>query len=974
MFKRDRRFKGRIASALCALVFGAVSVQLTGITVGAEDTSSVYAELYVSPDGDDSASGTIDEPLKTLEGARDAVRKIKDGMTGDILVNFREGVYRMTEAVDFDVRDSAPDGMRIIYKAYENETPVFSGAKQVTGWEKYNDKLWCAPLDRDIKLRSLYVNDRRANMGSVTAEAKGGYGEYRISAGQADWAWVSGTKSDGVKYNAGDIPKIETNKDDLEIVNGTTWNENVVCTRDVRYENGSVVLLLQQPYGAIAQTPGWNCAFNCGGRHTIYNAFSFVDSAGEFYFDKTKHMLYYYPLDGEDMTTADVEAPFASKLMNISGNSTSERVKNLTFSGITFAHTDYQLTEIDGSHGKTTCQASQTFTAFGDSNWHIYKYETVDTLPGMINVINADSINFTGNVIKHTGADGLSMPNDVVNSTVSGNYITDITSSGITIGHPQHVYIGDGDGSNREKYPRGIEGICKNDTVCDNLLYDISVVHGFGGCAAVTAYFVDSVKIIRNQVQKTAYNGIHLGWGWNMFLDSETCRDNMICYNRVIDSVNRLHDSGAIYTIGQMPGTVINENYVQGIPAGGFGAPTYGLHNDDGTAWIEEYDNVLDIDKNVTYTINCEDYGIKHHLNIKRTYATVNKMGKNPPDCDIDAPIVVADAVWPQRQYEICVASGLQDEFKSIMPEGMMTDADYVLPASCAATGKTVIPIRRAGNGKTVWIAPDNTTVFKTGSTVTRASGTSAEIKAPSASGEYRVFVIDRNGKLLSKSKYLLRIKGEGSAAVSGSGVYAANFDVQSGVEIENLQEGGQDVGYIENGDYIGFKNIDFGEGADSIEFTYATPYGGSAIEVRLDAPDGKLVGTCDIGSTGGWHDWHTVQTALSGAEGRHDMYLVFKGGGGYLLNLMSYKLSLPAGTSEEEQDNDGDYDYEYEFMGDVDMDGEFLLNDMILFRKWLVNVPDTEIPDPKAADFTEDEVLNVVDFCIMKQVYLGQK
>lgn len=90
-----------------------------------------------------------------------------------------------------------------------------------------------------------------------------------------------------------------------------------------------------------------------------------------------------------------------------------------------------------------------------------------------------------------------------------------------------------------------------------------------------------------------------------MFLDSETCRDNQICYNRVIDAVNRLHDSGAIYTIGQMPGTVINENYVDGIPAGGFGAPTYGLHNDDGTAWIEEFDNVLDISKDVTYTINC---------------------------------------------------------------------------------------------------------------------------------------------------------------------------------------------------------------------------------------------------------------------------------------------------------------------------------------------------------------------------------
>ena len=66
-----------------------------------------------------------------------------------------------------------------------------------------------------------------------------------------------------------------------------------------------------------------------------------MDSPGEFYFDKTAKMLYYYPYDWEDMTTADVEAPFADQLITIAGESTGNRVKNLTFSGITFAHTDY---------------------------------------------------------------------------------------------------------------------------------------------------------------------------------------------------------------------------------------------------------------------------------------------------------------------------------------------------------------------------------------------------------------------------------------------------------------------------------------------------------------------------------------------------------------------------------------------------------------------------------------------------------
>src|SRR5690606_9408515 len=127
---------------------------------------------------------------------------------------------------------------------------------------------------------------------------------------------------------------------------------------------------------------------------------------------------------------------------------------------------------------------------------------------------------------------------------------------------------------------------------------------GFGGHSGVTAFYPDGVKIEHNQIQLTAYNGVSLGWGWKDFKDSTTCRDSSVSYNRFIDTLSRLHDSGAIYTIGQMPGTTINENYVRGIPPATSG-PTYGLHNDEGTAFIVENDNVLDIDPGVKYTINC---------------------------------------------------------------------------------------------------------------------------------------------------------------------------------------------------------------------------------------------------------------------------------------------------------------------------------------------------------------------------------
>lgn len=935
----------RTAAACLAAWLTAGAAGLGGLPAHALDPAAV--ELYVSPDGSDDNSGSADAPLRTLAGARDAVRKINGSMSADIIVNLHGGTYRITEPVQFDTRDSGTNGHRIIYRAIEGETPVISGAKQVTGWTKFNDTLYAAPLDRDYKLRNLYVNDHRANMGSYATGCKGGYGDYYVTAGQGDWAWDSGKKSDGAVYDANGFPQITTNKDDLEIVNGTTWNENIVCSRDVKLDGGSVVVLFQQPYGAIAQTPGWGAGFSCGGWHTLYNAFSFVKQPGQFFFDKTEKMLYYYPLEGEDMSAADVEAPFTEELIVIAGESTSNRVKNLTFSGITFAHTDFQLTNVAGSHGKATCQAAQSYTAFADSNWHSKAYEMADVLPGMITVTSSESIEFTGNVIKHSGADGLSMANDVVDCTVQGNYVTDITSSGITIGHPQHIYIGDKSNTNREKYPVGVEGLCKNDLIADNLLYDISVVHGFGGCAAITCYYADGVKILRNQVEKTAYNGIHLGWGWCNFKDSETCRDNMICNNRVINCLNRLHDSGGIYTIGQMPGTVINENYIQGIPAGRAGAPTYGLHNDEGTAYIEENDNVLEIDPNVTYTINCEDYGQKHDLTILRTYATVRKMGKNPPSSRIDDPIVVSDNVWPQAQYEVCLRSGLQDGYRAIMPEGMKTDADYVFPASCAGKCDAKLPIRSAGAGKTVWIAPEKSTSFKASGTMTKAAGTATTIRTPSEAGEYYIYVTDSTGKILSRSQHLLRLSG------SASQVDASSYSVQSGVQTENCSEGGQDVAYIENGDYIGFKDVEM-TGAESVDLRLAANSGGSSVEVRLDAPDGKLIGTCDVASTGGWQTWATQNTPLSASEGTHDLYFVFKGGEGYLFNLAWWKLNYA----------------ETAFIyGDLNGDGAVDARDLTLLKAAVLA---DEIDDLRPADLNGNGALDGEDVTLHMQYLLG--
>lgn len=718
------------------------------------------ADYFVSPMGSDGNPGTMSAPFQTITKARDVVRTANGNMTGDIYVYLRGGTYNLTSTVVVNPQDSGTNGHRIVYRAYPGEVPVLSGATKVTGWSPSNGNVYKAPLNRSTKLRNLYVNDSRASMTKKAVTARGGYGTYSVTAGQAKWAWVSGSNSDGVKYSTTDVPQIANNKDDLEIVNGTTWNENIVCVRDViDTADNYRALLFQQPYGSIAQLPQWGAGFSVSGTHTIYNAFEFLNSPGQFFFDKTTKTLYYYPRQGEDMTTADVAAPLLEKLLDIAGTSTTARVKNITFQGITFADTDYNLYEVGGSYGKATVQAATVYVAYGDGNWHNSKYEILDTLPGIINVSNGDSIDFVGNVVKHGGAEGISMINDVVNSQLIGNYISDIAGSGITVGHPQHVYLGDGGA--HEKYAPGVEGICTKDSITNNLVYNTSSLPGFGGHAAITAFFVDTLSITHNQIQLTAYNGINLGWGWRNFPDSTTCKNNAVSYNRLINTLSRLHDSGAVYTIGQMPGTTINQNYVKGIPPATSG-PTYGLHNDEGSAYITENDNVLDIDPGVKYTINCEDFGAKHDLTILRTYATVNKMGANPPNSKIDPPIAVPDNVWPLTQYNTCVSSGIEDAYQSIIPASLISPQDYAFPASGAvAHGTANITIRSSGlPSNSVWLAPAGTTKFVEGPTMTKAAGDATSIAVPVTAGTYKLFAVGSGGTKLGESAALLRVGG----------------------------------------------------------------------------------------------------------------------------------------------------------------------------------------------------------------------
>ena len=106
----------------------------------------------------------------------------------------------------------------------------------------------------------------------------------------------------------------------------------------------------------------------------------------------------------------------------------------------------------------------------------------------------------------------------------------------------------------------------------------------------------------------------------------------------------------------------------------------------------------------------------------------------------------------------------------------------------------------------------------------------------------------------------------------AGAQLEAESFDTQSGIGIEPCSDAtgcGQSVGYTENGDYLAWNQVHFGDGATNVALRVASGSEGGTIELRLGSPTGTLIGSVPVANTGGWGSWTTRTAADLGRE-RH--------------------------------------------------------------------------------------------------------
>jgi hypothetical protein len=277
--------------------------------------ASLGLDLYVAPNGNDSADGSIARPLKTLEGARNKVRAAN--ATDQVRVFFRAGTYPVTHQVNFTSEDSGEKNKPIIYSSYNGETAFFDGLKKldISKFSKVTGSLE-ARLDNAAKGKawSVVITDTDAITLLKNASAGLSFNGYMLrttASPNRGFFHVSDIVNKGTGNGTHEDPKgdsffmhedVDFNKYRMELERGgkqayvsgylsAPWyRENIAIQRFGSTNSDVLVLVNKAKYGLRENTKI--------SRFRIKNMLATMDQDREWFFDVTDNRLYFMPPGG----------------------------------------------------------------------------------------------------------------------------------------------------------------------------------------------------------------------------------------------------------------------------------------------------------------------------------------------------------------------------------------------------------------------------------------------------------------------------------------------------------------------------------------------------------------------------------------------------------------------------------------------------------------------------------------------------
>ncbi len=535
------------------------------------------------------------------------------------------GKYDITAPIELTAEKLNNKNVNI--SAYNNESPVLNGGKAIPnnliGTE---NGLWKAYIGKALNIRNLYVDDCKAQRGRYPNR-----GEYFYIG--------SDISENSIPIDSSVVSKITSGNKNLEMGVNSIWLSQRM--RVNISESGSTVNIFDSEWERISKTVS-GTKLNTDDEYWFENDLNFVDSPGEWYYDKGTGYIYYYPFENNDIETSKLYYGFNETFIQLEGTDEAP-VSNVTINGITFKNTTCKRANLSGlifMQGNTLLPANLS-AAFDEQYRNSIKK---DMLAGAVqaqysnNVVikNCTFNNIGGNAINFTeGGDGIS---------IDGNVFKNISGSAIEIGGDYYKAKSD------NMYH-------KNVSVSDNYMKNIADEY-YGGIA-VLARYADGLTIKNNTIKNTSYSGISAGWGWVADEMCEYARNYTIADNRLENCMSVLKDGGYIYTTGKMNGeNFICGNYIKGSKYTWDyrrGLSIVGIYHDGSSSDWNDYQNVIEMFSKA-YVLQEEKNHETSNISVSDTYVCQGTVYSNIDTVTINNIIRNSNPDWGEN--EIIAQSG----------------------------------------------------------------------------------------------------------------------------------------------------------------------------------------------------------------------------------------------------------------------------------------------------------------------------
>ena len=559
------------------------------------DAAEPVRVFFVAPEtGDDDAAGTEENPFRTIERARDAIRLLDAERAGPVTVFLRGGRHVLTRPLELEAIDSGSVGSPITYEAYPGESPILSGGISITTWTVDTQGRWVATVPPGVRFRQLYVGGRRAQRArGEVPELNSGWGPKHSWPNPSPAGYFTPSLALGSWRNPTDV----------EFGYYGVWN-HIICSFASldSYDDGDTQQLqiaMNQPCFFLGLHEEGSPIV--GNPDYVENALELLDEPGEWYHDPVTSTLYYLPLQGEKPESTGAIVPLLERLLVVQGTLDAP-VHDLMFRGITFAHATWLR---PSTEGHVDVQAN--FTLDPDPTHDFWRDGSLVTIhneylksPAAVLVSTGQSISFERCTFTQLGSAGLDLANGARSNWIVGSRFFDLSGSGIQVG----------DVLEQDHHPTDPRLIVKDNVIANNYLHDLG--QDFTGSVGVFVGYTDGTVIEHNEIEDLPYTGVSLGWGWGEedvggggspqpfnYTTPTTAANNRVELNHIHDVMQQRLDGGAIYTLGAQPNTIIRANYLHDIPRGS------GVYLDQGSASIEVTENVV---YQALYPLNLNNY------------------------------------------------------------------------------------------------------------------------------------------------------------------------------------------------------------------------------------------------------------------------------------------------------------------------------------------------------------------------------